>query len=89
MAQRNRTVRQADTTGVPALSAKLSSVSLPLAEVVYALTDRTIDARESWLMWPQVEQLQMWVDLLKSALLEADDRGEYRPEGRPVLREAA
>jgi hypothetical protein len=91
MDQRNPTARRAanTTTDVPALSAKLASAALSLVDVVYALTDRTIDARDSWLIWPQVEQLETVVELLKSVVLEADAHGQYQPGGRPALRLAS
>lgn len=80
---------QIDRPTVASFSAKVASATLTLAGIAYRLLDRRIDGADTWLLWPQVEHLKTVVELLEDALLEAEHRGEYRPDGWPPLRLAS
>jgi len=85
MAQATASTRPAPfgaRTDMPFLSVQLDKANLLVAAIAYAMAENPVHGRETWLAWPSVSHLETLVDLMKSALLEADDCGEYKAEGR-------
>jgi hypothetical protein len=70
----------------PRLSAHLAKAALTIAAIEHELTDSRITSGDTNWFWPQIDALELFIDLIKSALLEAEEFGEYRPEGRRPLR---